>query len=77
MSDKQKLTGPVRDKAPCGGCAEKFLGCHSNCPKDKRGEYGYKAFQERIVQVKASRRSYDMKYHPFFHDYKEESKDGK
>ena len=76
MNEKQRLTGPVRDKPPCGACTEKFDGCHGKCPKDERGEYGYQAFLDRLKQVKAARRAYDMKYHPFFHDYKE-VQDGK
>lgn len=71
MNEKQRLTGPVRDKPHCGECTEKFDGCHGKCPKDERGEYGYHAFLDRLKQVKSARRNYDMKYHPFFHDYKE------
>ena len=36
--------GPTRDKSPCLNCTERFLACHDRCPKDKRGERGYKAF---------------------------------
>ena len=39
MNQKQQMTGPVRDKPPCGSCTEKFDGCHGKCPKDERGEY--------------------------------------
>lgn len=27
--------------APCKGCEERSVGCHSHCPKSARGEYGY------------------------------------
>lgn len=79
MSEKNKLTGPVRDKPPCGGCTEKFDTCHGKgkCPKDKRGERGYQAFLDQIAQVKAEQRKYDMKYNPHFHDYKEENHETK
>lgn len=77
MNQKQPMTGPVRDKPPCGSCTEKFEGCHGRCPKDERGEYGYQAFLDRLKQVKAARREYDMKHNKHFHDYKEESKDAK
>lgn len=73
MSEKQKLTGPVRDKSPCDGCTERFLACHDHCPKDERGAFGHKAFKEQIAQIKAARRNYDMKYNPYFHDYKEDN----
>lgn len=70
MNQKQPMTGPVRDKPPCGSCTEKFDGCHGKCPKDERGEYVYQAFLGRIEQVKAAKRSYDMKHNKHFHDYK-------
>ena len=74
MSQKQPMIGPVRDKPPCGSCTEKFDGCHGKgkCPKDERGEYGYQAFLDRVKKVKAAQRAHDMKYNPFFHDYKED-----
>jgi hypothetical protein len=64
-----KLTHVIRDSAPCKDCSEKFTACHDHCPKDKRGEYGYKAFQERIEQVKDAKRNYSMKYDKYFHNY--------
>lgn len=29
---------------PCKDCAERFPACSAACPKDARGEYGYKAW---------------------------------
>lgn len=69
-----RLRGPARDKAPCGTCTEKFKACHDHCPKDERGEYGYKAFLAEIEKVKEARRLYEMKYSKYFHDFKEEFK---
>ena len=35
------------DPCPCHGCTERFPACSGNCPKDARGEYGYKAWKEQ------------------------------
>lgn len=51
----------IRDQSPCNGCTEKFLGCHDRCPKDERGEPGYKAFRAEIERVKAARTEYEKK----------------
>lgn len=32
--------------SPCYNCPERFLACSDRCPKDARGEYGYKAWRE-------------------------------
>ena len=32
---------------PCGNCPERFLACSDKCPKDARGEFGYKAWADR------------------------------
>ena len=40
--------------APCKGCAERFTACSDCCPKDARGEYGYRAWKaeyQRMVDV--------------------------
>lgn len=29
--------------SPCKDCPERFIACSDKCPKDLRGEYGYKA----------------------------------
>lgn len=59
--DNQRFPAPVRDVAPCKGCTEKFIACHDCCPKDERGEYGYKAFRESIDRANAARREYISK----------------
>ena len=43
------------DKCPCHGCTERFTACSDRCPKDARGEYGYKAWR---VQHEAQQQHY-------------------
>lgn len=35
------------ETSPCKGCTERFTACSDRCPKDARGEFGYKAWRER------------------------------
>ena len=49
--------------SPCKDCTERFPACSDNCPKDARGEYGYKAWkaeyqkqQDLIKEYKKRRR---------------------
>lgn len=63
MNDRQKIAGPVRDRAPCDGCTERFTACSDRCPKDERGAYGYKAFRKRIDEVNEARRRYALERH--------------
>lgn len=37
----------MREDSPCRDCPERFPACSDHCPKDERGEYGYKAWKER------------------------------
>lgn len=48
-----------REMSPCQGCAEKFCACHDRCPKDERGEYGYKAWKEELAAIKKRKKAYD------------------
>lgn len=65
-NDNQRLPAPARDVAPCKGCTEKFAACHDRCPKDLHGEYGYKAFRERIDRANTARKEYiDHKYNNY------------
>jgi hypothetical protein len=43
---------------PCKNCAERFTACWGNCPKDKRGEYGYKAWLDDIHKQQAVEKEY-------------------
>ena len=47
-------------KCPCGNCSERFVACSGNCPKDARGEYGYKAWKAELEAEKAALES--LKY---------------
>ena len=63
------LDSPIREKPPCYGCKERFIACHGDCPKDKRGEYGYSAWKSDVEKANAERRKYKNKpfvqYNPF------------
>lgn len=58
MSYSQNLSKPIRDEPPCKGCTERFTACSDHCPKDERGEFGYKAWRAEIDKVKKNRRDY-------------------
>lgn len=42
----------MREDSPCHGCTERIIGCHGNCPKDARGEFGYNAWKTRDLAQK-------------------------
>lgn len=47
--------------APCKGCTLKYLGCHSDCPKDNMKEYnyhGYKAFKAEMDAERLARQKF-------------------
>ena len=48
-------------KGPCYGCTERFRACSDNCPKDARGEYGYKAMKADKQKAKAAEREYKLR----------------
>lgn len=50
---------PTREKPPYYGCKERFIACHGDCPKDKRGEYGYLAWKADIEKANKARAEYD------------------
>ena len=43
---------------PCKDCAERFIACSDKCPKDARGEYGYKAWKADYRKQQAAEREY-------------------
>ena len=53
---KNRIVLTPHKVSPCKDCKEKFTACHDRCPKDERGEYGYKAwkleFEEKKEQIK-------------------------
>lgn len=59
MNERQKPPASFRDKPPCKDCTEKFPACHDNCPKDKRGEYGYQAWKAVIEETENKRKAYN------------------
>ena len=50
--------------SPCKGCTERFTACSDRCPKDARGEYGYKAWKADIEAEKAYLQSTKYNYYP-------------
>lgn len=62
VKDSQRLPSTMRGSAPCKNCSEKTPGCHANCPKDQRGEYGYGAWVAEFERVKGNRKAYLDQY---------------
>ena len=58
IKEHQRLHSTVRDVSPCKDCTERFKACWDRCPKDARGEYGYKAWKAEAELVKAERLKY-------------------
>lgn len=56
-----------RESSPCNGCTERSIACSGHCPKDARGEYGYKAWKQDITNINENRKTYyesrGMRYH--------------
>ena len=44
--------------SPCKDCPERFLACSDKCPKDARGEYGYKAWKAELKKVQDAEKEY-------------------
>ena len=59
MDDRKRLNCGIRDVAPCKGCTERFTACSQKCPKDERGEFGYKAWKAELEEVKENRKAYN------------------
>lgn len=51
-----EIESPIRDKPPCKDCSERCVtesfNCHNSCPKDERGEFGYRAWREKVDSAK-------------------------
>lgn len=45
---------------PCKDCPERFLACSDRCPKDERGEYGYKAWKADLIAEKRAWKKYNL-----------------
>ncbi len=63
VTDNQRIPLATRGKPPCKDCTERFTACSDRCPKDARGEFGYKAYKTEIERVKRARREYIDKQH--------------
>lgn len=61
MDDLRRPMQTTREKAPCFGCTERFLACSDRCPKDARGERGYKAWKADLNSLNAARRERSLK----------------
>ena len=59
----------TREMPPCKDCTERFTACHGRCPKDERGELGYKAWKSRLDEINKRRKEYEakpfVKYNPY------------
>ena len=58
MREDQRLH-LYRKISPCQNCAERFTACHDRCPKDERGEEGYKAWKAENERINEERKRYD------------------
>ena len=58
MEIERKLI-TYRKDSPCHNCTERFTACHDKCPKDMRGEEGYKAWTEHNQMIREERKKYD------------------
>lgn len=58
VDDSRRIPKQIREDCPCNGCNERFTACSDRCPKDKRGEFGYKAWKAKIAEVKKAKRHY-------------------
>ena len=47
--------------SPCKDCTERFIACSDKCPKDARGEFGYKAWKAEYYKQKAAEKEYNKR----------------
>lgn len=57
----------ANNQAPCKDCPERFIACSDHCPKDARGEYGYKAYKADLSKSKQAEKDFKRKN---YEDYK-------
>lgn len=46
---------------PCHNCPERFIACADKCPKDARGEFGYKAWKAEFRKQQDAEKEYKRK----------------
>ena len=62
------------NKTPCKECSERFIACSDHCPKDERGEYGYKAYKADLYKVNRAKKEYKrQRYEDYVHSEAKES----
>ena len=74
MKEESKLAGVMRGVSPCKDCEERFTACHSNCPKDARGEYGYVRWKAEAEKVTNKQRAYMEERNMIFEEEKRRKK---
>lgn len=57
--DESRINCGIREESPCKGCTERFAACSDHCPKDERGEFGYKAWKAKLEEVKQKKKAYN------------------
>ena len=73
VKENQRIRLSVRGHSTCQDCEERFIACSDNCPKDKRGEPGYKAWKGEVERVNEARKAYILDW---LEDYKRRMTDG-
>lgn len=58
MARGRQLRLNSRISAPCKECTERSTACSDHCPKDARGEFGYKAWKQVVSDITEQRKSY-------------------
>lgn len=74
MKDESRLPGVMRGVSPCTNCVERHTACHSKCPKDERGEYGYDAWRADAKKVNDNRKAYVDERHQIYEEEKRRKK---
>ena len=58
MQPHEFVVRNFRDPSPCKDCTERFIACSDRCPKDERGEVGYKTWKAEGKRVEENRKDY-------------------
>jgi hypothetical protein len=76
MDNYEQYIRNFRDPSPCHNCTERFIACSDHCPKDERGEFGYKAWKAEGERVKENRRAYLKSGRRYKFDWRKNIKNG-
>ena len=74
MKEESRLPSVMRGVSPCKNCKERHTACHSNCPKDARGEYGYVRWKADAEKVTNKQRAYMEERNMIFEEEKRRKK---